>query len=351
MVELGILAGAAVGIAGDFLAGVVQNIAAGAVTDLVRQRLRSTDDGTRVLEGLEGAPQDSGRRMEAAGVLADAAQGDSSFTQALSDAVNSYHRETNQGTATSGSPHHQVNISGGGISGKDHQVAGGNIDNSKKRNIRIGMGAFAVLAVGLGGYGITQWVGGSGSESGRSSVAEAGGGLPSGGMSEPEAPASKTLSYDLQRRIQGDDFTHRSRGSLVLTPGTPMSSHPACQLNAPSGTSIVPVTMQLTNTNSSEWEHESGSEYEAETVSVTAEASKGIAAYLHVPEEGPAAEGLRRGACINGGSLASRYEPGGSRTVDLLLWGVPQGKKTEIALKVDASNFEGHKVLKFTVRG
>ncbi|MFC8739213.1 hypothetical protein ACFT5D_05045 [Streptomyces sp. NPDC057144] len=160
MVELGILAAAAVGIAGDFLAGVVQNAAASAVTELVRQRLRSTEDGATALERLEETPQDSVRRMDASNTLAGAAQRDPAFARSLTDAVNLYHQVTQQGTATSGSPHHQVNISGGGVSGKGALVAGGNIDASKKRSIRIGIGAFAVLAVVLGGYGVTQWVGG-----------------------------------------------------------------------------------------------------------------------------------------------------------------------------------------------
>ncbi|WP_331738207.1 hypothetical protein [Streptomyces sp. NBC_01276] len=160
MVELGILAAAAVGIAGDFLAGVLQNLAAGSVADLVKQRLRSTADGARVLERFEEAPQDSGRRMEAASLLATSAQSDASFARELDDAVKLYQHHTNQGTATSGSSHHQVNINGGGISGKNAQVAGGNIDSSRKRTTRIGFGAFALLAVVLGGYGVTQWVGG-----------------------------------------------------------------------------------------------------------------------------------------------------------------------------------------------
>ncbi|MFE3760998.1 hypothetical protein ACFXPI_04430 [Streptomyces sp. NPDC059104] len=158
--ELGILAAAAVGIAGDFLSGVLQNMAAGSVTDLVRQRLRSTADGARVLERFEGTPQDSGRRMEAAGLLATSARSDASFARELEDAVKLHQHDTHQGTATSGSPHHQVNINGGGISGKNAQVAGGNIDSSRKRTTRIGFGALAVLAVVLGGYGVTQWVGG-----------------------------------------------------------------------------------------------------------------------------------------------------------------------------------------------
>ncbi|MET8751932.1 hypothetical protein ABZW32_17795 [Streptomyces sp. NPDC004667] len=127
--ELGILAAAAVGIAGDFLSGVLQNMAAGSVTDLVRQRLRSTADGARVLERFEGTPQDSGRRMEAAGLLATSARSDASFARELEDAVKLHQHNTHQGTATSGSSHHQVNINGGGVSGKNAQVAGGNIDS------------------------------------------------------------------------------------------------------------------------------------------------------------------------------------------------------------------------------
>ncbi|MFD7866038.1 hypothetical protein [Streptomyces sp. NPDC059783] len=358
MVEIGILAGAAVGIAGDFLAGIIQTTAADVVTDLVRQRLRSTDDGTRALEGLEEAPQDSGRRMGAASVLAGAAQGDPSFAQALSDAVSSYHRETNQGTATSGSPHHQVNTSGGGISGKGHQVAGGNIDNSKKRNIRIGLGAFAILAVVLGGYGVTQWVGGdSGTEgSGQSSILGDAGAEPGSNAGDAETLESKTLIYDLK---QGDDpdSTFRSRGSLVATPGVAMSNHSACQLNASPGTSIVPVTVQLTNDNSSQWEWAQKSKYEADTVTVTAKAPNGIDAYIHVPEEGSGAEGLRRGYCGSPFGLGSRGDVGGSRTVELLLRGVPRGKKTEVTLDVSGPNCcfteveEKHELLKFSVRG
>ncbi|MGW5124576.1 hypothetical protein ACWEQ7_11075 [Streptomyces sp. NPDC004069] len=365
--ELGVLAGAAVGIVGDFLAGVVQNVAASAqnmaasaVTDLVRQRLRSTADGARALEGLEGAPQDSGRRMEAASQLAAAAQSDPSFAQAMNDAVTSYQQATNQGTATSGSPHHQVNISGGGISGKGHQVAGGNIDNSKKRNIRIGIGAFAVLAVVLGVYGVAQGVR-SDSKTGGSSQSSAAGDRadPGGaGNGEPEVSEAKTVEYDL---IQGDPDpkgrTYRSRGSLVVTPGTAVASYGACQLNAPSGTSIVPVTVQLTNTNSPQWDYDLGSEYMADTVTVTAKVPDGMVTLRHIPEDGSQADGLVDGVCSSDFSLGSRTDLGGSRTVDLLLVGVPQGKNTEITLDVAGPDCcftevkEKHKLLKFSVRG
>ncbi|GGT26324.1 hypothetical protein [Streptomyces purpureus] len=150
MIELGILAGVAIGIAGDFLAGVAQNMAASAVTDLVRQRLQSTEEGVTALARLEEAPQDPGRRMAAAGEIAAAAQSDRSYAQALNDAVGLYHKAANQGTATSGSPHHQVNINGGGVSGKGAQVAGGNIDSSKRSN-RFGIGGSTWLLLLLGG--------------------------------------------------------------------------------------------------------------------------------------------------------------------------------------------------------
>ncbi|MER7342972.1 hypothetical protein ABT403_34745 [Streptomyces sp. NPDC000075] len=354
--DLGILAGAAVGIVGDFLAGVVQNMAAGAVTDLVRQRLRSTDDGTRALARLEEAPQESGRRMEAASTLASAARSDPSFAQALNDAVNDYHQYTNQGTSTSGSPHHQVNISGGGISGKGHQVAGGNIDNSKKRNIRIGFGVLALLALVLGGYGVTQWVGGGSGGAGQSPIS--GDGLLGSGIGNSATVKSKTLTYDLR---QGDpdpeSRMYRSSGSLVATPGAAVASHSACQLNAPSGTSIVPVKVQLTNANSPQWDWSQNSKDEAETVTVTAKAPDGIATHLHIPEDGSEEDGLRDGACVAAFSLSSRSVLGGSRTVDLLLVGVPQGKNIEITLDVAGPDCcftqveDKHATLKFTVRG
>ncbi|MFF5531991.1 hypothetical protein ACFY71_05880 [Streptomyces cinerochromogenes] len=154
MVEFGILAGTAIGIAGDFLAGVVQNMAADAVTDLVRRCLRTTDEGNQALGRLEESPQDPERRMRAASALATTAQNDSACAQALKEAVNAYLQAANQGVATSGSPHHQVNVNGGGITGKGAQVAGGNIDNSKRSNkFRFGgaIGALLLLGGGIGG--------------------------------------------------------------------------------------------------------------------------------------------------------------------------------------------------------
>lgn len=328
MVELGILAGVAVGIAGDFLAGVVQNMAAGAVTDLVRQRLRSTDDGARALEGLEETPQDSGRRMEAASMLTSAAQSDPSFAQALNNAVNVYHQDTDQGTATSGSPHHQVNISGSTISGKGHQVAGGNIDNSKKRNIRIGFGAFALIAVVLGGYGVTQWVGDSGSEeSGQSSTSGDVDGLPGSDAGEPETSKPQTVNYDITGTIDSQvtdtKYVYRSRGVVTAKVGTATQSDTACELKALPGTSIVPVTFELTNTNDPLWED--STEFEPDSVAMSIkDLPKGVNVYT------------QNAAVSCGGGLlfGGRSAPGSVNTATLVLQGIPKGKETHITLEI-----------------
>ncbi|MER6028233.1 hypothetical protein [Streptomyces sp. NPDC001851] len=167
MVEFGILAGTAIGIAGDVLAGAVQNVAADAVTDLVGRCLRTTDEGNRVLGRLEESPRDPERRMRAASALATAAQNDSACAQALKEAVSACLQAANQGAATSGSPHHQVNVNGGGITGKGAQVAGGNIDSSKRSNkFRFGgaIGALLLLGGGIGGvvYAGSEGSGGPG---------------------------------------------------------------------------------------------------------------------------------------------------------------------------------------------
>ncbi|MBT2529248.1 hypothetical protein J7E91_28560 [Streptomyces sp. ISL-99] len=355
MVELGILAAAAVGIAGDFLSGVVQNMAASAVSDLVRQRLRTTDDGTRALERFEETPQDSGRRMEAASILAGAAQSDPSYAQALNDAVNLYHQATSQGTATSGSPHHQVNISGGGISGKRHQVAGGNIDNSKKRNIRIGIGAFAVLAVVLGGYGVTRWFGGdSGSEGGdQSSVTGDTGGVHGSGIGESEAPESKTVNFDItgsSTNLAGEKTLYRARGVVTATVGEATQNYAACGLKALPGTSIVPVTIELTNTNDPGWEDSIKFSPDSALVS-TKNVPSGIDDYFQWDE----------GSCT-GYDLGGRNAPGATDTATLVLVGVPTNKLTKITLDVrgpdsvrqertNEGDQEAHKLFSISIQG
>jgi hypothetical protein len=329
MVELGILAGAAVGIAADFLAGVVQDVAASTVTDLVRQRLGSTDDGTRALERLEEIPQDSGRRMEAASMLASAAQSDPAFAQALNDAVNVYHQDTDQGTATSGSPHHQVNISGGGISGKGHQVAGGNIDNSRKRNIRIGFGAFALLAVVLGGYGVTQWVGGDGGTkaNGQPSISGDTVGPPGSAVGDAKVPESKTVNFDIQGTyidLGGGKTIYRSRGKVTATVGQPTQSDDACGLKALPGKSIVPVTFEVINTNDPRWEADS-SKFDPDTATISIKGvPEGVTYYT-------------RNEVVNCGSgllFGSRSGSGAVNTATLILQGVPERKTSDITLEV-----------------
>jgi hypothetical protein len=82
-----------------------------------------------------------------------------------------------------------------------------------------------------------------------------------------------------------------------------------------------------------------------------------VATRLHVPEDGSEEDGLRDGACVGGFGLGSRSGLGGSRTVDLLLVGVPQGKNTEITLDVAGPECcfteveEKHATLRLTVRG
>ncbi|MFF9018950.1 hypothetical protein [Streptomyces eurythermus] len=168
MIEVGVLAVTAIGIAGDFLAGVAQDVAASAVTDLVRQRLQSTEEGATTLARLEEAPQDASRRVDAAARLAAASEGDPSYVQALSDAVQLRSQTVIQGTATTGAPHHQVYINGGGVTGKNAQVAGGDIDSSKRTN-RFGIGGSAWVLLLVGGVvasGLIYVALGGGSHSG-----------------------------------------------------------------------------------------------------------------------------------------------------------------------------------------
>ncbi|MGQ7754834.1 hypothetical protein ACUN29_41535 (plasmid) [Streptomyces sp. WC2508] len=328
MMELGVLAGIAVGIAGDFLAGVVQDVAAGTVTDLVRQRLGATDDGTRALGRLEETPQDSGRRMEAASMLASAAQGDPSFAQDLNDAVNIHHQDTDQGTATSGSPHHQVNISGGGISGKGHQVAGGNIDNSKKHNIRIGFGAFALLAVVLGGYGVMQWVSGdSGTEkSEQPSISGGARGEPGSNTGKPQASDASAVNFDIKGTLTGrlgTKIVYRSRGEVTATVGRPAQSDDACGLKALPGTSIVPVALELTNTNDPLWEDSANFRPDSVAMSVK-ELPRGVKIYTQNAAV----------TCGSGFLFGGRIEPGSVNTATLIMQGVPAGKEVEITFEV-----------------
>ncbi|MBZ2408803.1 hypothetical protein ACWHAO_31390 [Streptomyces albidoflavus] len=329
MVELGILAGAAVGIAGDFLAGVVQDVAASTVADLVRQRLGSTGDGTRALERLEETPQDSGRRMEAASVLATATQSDPSFAQALNDAVNVYHQNTDQGTATSGSPHHQVNISGGGISGKGHQVAGGNIDNSKKRNIRIGFGAFALLAVVLGGYGVTQWASGDGGTKADEKPSTSGETVDPQGSAVGDAnvPDSKKVNFDIQGRytdLGGGNTFYRARGEVTATVGQPIQSDDDCGLRALPGKSIVPVTFEVINKNDPSWASDS-SKFDPDTATISAkDVPEGVTAYTRNEVVN----------CVSGIELGSRSGSGSVNTATLILQGIPEGGTSEITLEV-----------------
>lgn len=150
MLDLMALAGQAVGIAGDFLGGVAQNAAASTVSELVTRRLRRTQEGAQIADGLEENPRDRALHEEATRVLSESAQGDAEFEEALRSAVQAFQ----QGSSISGSPHHQVNV-GGNLSGKRHQIAAGNIDN-RKQVVRIGIGSLAAVVLALGGFGVAK---------------------------------------------------------------------------------------------------------------------------------------------------------------------------------------------------
>lgn len=356
MIELGILAGAAVGIAGDFIAGVAQNMAAGAVTDLIRQRLGSTDEGQRALEGLESHPEDSGQRMEAAGILASVAQNDPSFAETLKDAVASHHQETHQGSASSGSPHHQVNISGGGVSGKRHLIAGGNIDASKKRTIRVGMGAFAVLVVVLGGFGASQVWGSDRGAGERHPTAEKSTGDVSHVADDGHRTRKgKTLTFDFSQK--GEEDFWRTRGSLSVTPGLPQPDFAPCSLSAPAGSSIVPVILTVANGNSPAWDRaDSKFDSSKAKVDVTA-SSKDVAFWGYYTDPTTGKSGCALAHSTSGHWADSPEEPGKSLTATLLLVGVPEGQETDVTITVSGPNccVEGatpqHKSVKFSVHG
>ncbi|MDQ1018951.1 hypothetical protein [Streptomyces afghaniensis] len=325
MVEIGLLAGAAVGILGDLMAGVVQGAAANTVSDLVTSRLRGAEGGNQALARLEEQPRDPARRMEAAGALAAAAQDDPEYTARLRDAVNLYSQSTNQGTATSGSPHHQVNINGGGVSGKNYMIAGGNIDARKKRNIRIGLGAFAVVLVAFGGYKVVQWAsdGDEAGTRGQSSTREDNIALPGVGPEEA-APDVKKVDFDLTGSyvdLGDEEHFFRARGEVSITVGEPYKVDEGCSVKAPSGTSIVPVTIEMINTNDPAWSE--SEKFEPDTADVF---------FKDPPESLTIRNRSEAVTCGPGTAISTGSQPGEYREQTFLLIGVPEGKETEIKL-------------------
>ncbi|MFZ4248186.1 hypothetical protein ACOZDF_23270 [Streptomyces griseoincarnatus] len=326
MVEIGLLAGAAVGILGDLLAGVVQGAAANTVSELVTSRLRGTQEGAQALTGLEEQPQDPARRMAAAGALATAAHDDSDYVASLREAVNQFSQSTNQGTTTSGSPHHQVNINGGGVSGKRHMIAGGNID-ARKRNIRIGFGALAVILLVFGGYEVAQRVG-NGDDTGvggqKSDVQDGNISFPGLGPEE-NSPQVRKVNFDLTGSyidLGDNENFFRSRGEVTITVGDPYKVDEGCSVKAPPGTSIVPVTIEMINTNDPTWTE--NEKFEPDTADL-------------IVKDSP--EGVRIGSrgndlpqCASGFGLSTNRAPGSYREATLLLIGVPENEESKITL-------------------
>ncbi|MFJ2201536.1 hypothetical protein [Streptomyces violaceusniger] len=341
MLDVIALAGQAVPIAGDFLAGVTQNMAANLVCDLVTRRLRQTDEGTQAADALQENPQGAAQRSEATRILTTAAQADPEYAQTLSSAVYVY----NQGTATSGSPHHQVNM-GGGIAGKGHQVAGGNIIN-RKRNVRIGLGVVAVVAVLLGGFGVAQLItdDDSSGDGGTSADAADKGNSQSG--DRPAEDRVKTFTVDIQSQedqdSEGNPRVFRTRGTLTATAGAPVQTHPLCSLNASQGTSIVPVTVSYTNNNDPKW---AGAEtrFEAEQAMIGVNFPDGIVTY-----------GVRAGQPCGQGFEMKYTDLGIGQTVteELVLVAVPSGRPTEIKLVVAQlnSDWKPFRAFPLTVNG
>ncbi|MFJ1917414.1 hypothetical protein ACIOGX_36425 [Streptomyces sp. NPDC088147] len=329
MLDVIALAGQAVPIAGDFLAGVTQNMAANLVCDLVTRRLRQTDEGTQAAEALQENPRGAAQRSEATRVLTTAAQADPEYAQTLSSAVYVY----NQGTATSGSPHHQVNM-GGGIAGKGHQVAGGNIIN-RKRNVRIGLGVVAAVAVLLGGVGVAQLITDDDSSGDSGTSADASGRGTGQSGDTPAEGRVKTFTVDIQSEegqdSEGNPRVYRTRGTLTATAGSPVQAHPLCSLHASQSTSIVPVTVSYTNNNDSKW---AGAEtrFEAEQAMIG----------VHVPD-GVGTYGVRAGQSCAQGFEMKYTDLGIGQTVteDLVLVAVPSGRPTEIKLTVAQFGTDG----------
>ncbi|MDX3367413.1 hypothetical protein PV387_15440 [Streptomyces sp. ME02-6987-2C] len=329
MVEIGLLASAAVSILGDLLAGVVEGAAATTVSDLVTSRLRGAAGGDQALARLEEQPQDPARRMEAASALVTAAQDDSEYTERLREALNVYSQTTNQGTSTSGSPHHQINIGGAGVSGRGHMIANGNIDARQKRNIRIGFGVLAVALVAFGGYKVVQWAGDeegvktdgqSSSQDGNVALP-----LPGGVESAPTTPQEKKVEFDLSGS-SGNQYTEdfsRARGEVSFSVGQPYKGDASCSVEAPSGTSIVPVTVRITNTNDPAWGESEKFEPDVATVSF----SKPPASWtiLSRTEQVP---------CGTQSAMATGIRSGMYNEATFLIVGLPEGKETKVNFAV-----------------
>ncbi|WP_328608953.1 hypothetical protein OG943_07480 [Amycolatopsis sp. NBC_00345] len=156
-----ILAGQAIEVAADQMAGAAAGAASGpddeAVAGLrrvVTQRLRQTGLGAAVLTGLEEQPRDPGRRGMAASALAESAASDEAFRAELYWAVHAVFGA--RGPAGQAATGQQANVSAGGnLAMSRSDIAAGNIDKSRRTRISTGGWIVAgLLAIGAGTTGV-----------------------------------------------------------------------------------------------------------------------------------------------------------------------------------------------------
>ncbi|MDT6987320.1 hypothetical protein ACFSUJ_24955 [Streptomyces lusitanus] len=119
----------------DMGTSVAQDTASQVLADLVTQRLANRPPAAAAFMRLQRNPADAQLRTITATAVADEATHDADFARQLQQAIEA------AGRAKSGG----INISGSTF-GRNTDIAGGNIDKSR-RNIRVGFGALAALLV------------------------------------------------------------------------------------------------------------------------------------------------------------------------------------------------------------
>lgn len=208
-------------------------------------------------------------------------------------------------------------------------IANGNIDARQKRNIRIGLGVLAVALVAFGGYKVAQWVGGnergnsdgqSSTQGGSDALSEAGGVEPG-----PSAPREERFEFDLsgsRGNEHYEDFS-RARGEVSISVAQPYKVDGPCSIKAPSGTSIVPVTIKVTNMNDPAWVE--SEKFEPDVASV-------------IIKDPPKSWTIRlrneNNACAGYVAFSAGPSSGEYREVTYLVVGVPEGKETKIPFAV-----------------
>ena len=163
--DLGTLASQAINLVADHMASVAiaaaqgaEIAAIGALASVVSNRLSQSEMGSAVWRALQQDPDDAGNRSVATSALAVSASADAAFQAHLSQAVDTALRTQNVANS-GGFATNQANVlAGGGVTMRHSQIAGGNVDNSRRTTIGTGglvaIGAVAILALGMGTAGV-----------------------------------------------------------------------------------------------------------------------------------------------------------------------------------------------------